>query len=109
MKTTVYFDDFNLAFQDCRPNNFSYEGLEVLFNYLTELENDTGEDMELDVIALCCDFCEDEYSNIFNTYTISCEVENPTEEDIKDAVMAYLYDNTNVIGQTEKTIIYQNF
>jgi len=35
-----------------RKTNFSYEGLEILFEYLEELEESTGEEIELDVIAL---------------------------------------------------------
>ena len=41
-----------------RENQFSREALEALFNYLEEYEQDTGEDLELDVIGLCCDFTE---------------------------------------------------
>ena len=41
-----------------RENNFSWEGLALLFEYLESIEEDTGEEMELDVIALCCDYTE---------------------------------------------------
>lgn len=40
-----------------RKDNFSYEGLGVLFDYLTETEDQSNE-IELDVISLCCDFSE---------------------------------------------------
>lgn len=58
MKQTVNFTNFCDAFRNLRPNNFSYEGLQALFDYLTELEDDTGQEIELDVIALCCDYTE---------------------------------------------------
>ena len=59
MKTTVELHDFRDAFQDYhRGDNFTYEGLEALYNWLTDLEADTGEEMELDVIAICCDYSE---------------------------------------------------
>jgi len=54
MYQTVNLHDFRKAFQEIRPNNFSYEGLEVLFNYLEEMEPQYA----LDVIAVCCDFSE---------------------------------------------------
>ena len=54
MKQTVYLNDFINAFQKIRPDNFSYEGLEQLFEYLESYEEDAQEQIELDVIALCC-------------------------------------------------------
>ena len=58
MKQTINEYQFKDAFQKCRPNNFSYEGLTALYEYLEEFEEDTGQEMELDVIAICCDFTE---------------------------------------------------
>lgn len=58
MKQTINLYNFRDAFQAMRPNNFSYEGLRALFEYLEDLEDDTGEEIELDVIAICCDFTE---------------------------------------------------
>lgn len=62
MKTTVTRCDFQDAFQKIRPENFSYQGLNALFEYLEEYEEDTGQEIELDVIAICCDFSE--YENL---------------------------------------------
>ena len=39
-------------------NNFSYDGLGALFDYIEELEHDIGEDIEFDPIALCCEYSE---------------------------------------------------
>lgn len=65
MKTTVTEHRFIQAFQDIgRGGQFSHEGLCVLFDYLEQYEEDTGEDIDLDVIALCCDFCEGDYADI---------------------------------------------
>lgn len=58
MYQRVTFSDFRQAFHNHdRGNQFSYEGLKALFDYLEEQERDTGE-MELDAIALCCDYVE---------------------------------------------------
>ena len=63
MKKTISSYDFVQAFVDMgREANFSCAGRKALFDYLEELEEDTGEEMELDVIALCCEFTE--YSNV---------------------------------------------
>ena len=58
-----------------RPNNFSKAGLFALFDYLEQLEDDIGEETELDVIALCCEYAEydslaefrEDYGEDYNT------------------------------------------
>lgn len=50
---------FQDAFQIMgRGDQFSYEALRALFDYLEQLEEDMGEQIELDVIALCCEYSE---------------------------------------------------
>lgn len=49
-------------FRKIRPTNFTYEGLQALFEYLEQYEDDTGEEIELDVIGLCCEFYQ--YDNL---------------------------------------------
>jgi len=58
MKQTVNFTDFRNAFEAIRPSNFTYEGLQALFEWLEDYEYYTKEEIELDVIALCCDYTE---------------------------------------------------
>ena len=44
---------------DTYKNNFSYDGLKALYEYFEEVAecNDSGT-IELDVVAICCDFTE---------------------------------------------------
>ena len=56
MKQTINFSQFRDEFKAIRPTNFDGEGLKLLFAYLEEYEESTGEEVELDVIALCCDY-----------------------------------------------------
>ena len=58
MKQTMTKHDFMEAFRTLRPENFSRAGLEALYDYLIEMEGDTGEEMEFDCIGLCCEFTE---------------------------------------------------
>jgi hypothetical protein len=59
MKQTINVSQFRDAFQNMnRKENFSYAGLGALFDYLEELEEGTGQEVELDVIALCCEYSE---------------------------------------------------
>jgi hypothetical protein len=41
-------------YKDC----FSIPALYALYIYLDELSNDIGEDIELDVVGICCEFAE---------------------------------------------------
>ena len=50
--------DFVKAFEEIRPNNFSRAGLFALYDYLEQYEEDTGKQIELDVIAICCEYAE---------------------------------------------------
>lgn len=59
MYTNVNFHRFQDAFTYMgRGNQFSYEALRALFDHLEQIEEDTGEEIELDVIALCCEYSE---------------------------------------------------
>ena len=96
MKQTINFHKFNDAFINCnRKDNFSYDGLKALFSYLESYEDDTGEELELDVIALCCDFHEINISDI--------------EQETGCSDLDELRDNTMVIEVDDDTIIYQSF
>ena len=50
--------DFIRAFEQVRPDNFSRAGLSALYEYLEQLEEDIGNPIELDVIAICCEYAE---------------------------------------------------
>lgn len=41
-----------------RAHQFSYDALDAIFERIEDLECDTEARIELDVIALCCDFTE---------------------------------------------------
>lgn len=58
MKQRVYLEDFRKAFKDTRPNQFSNQGLIALYDYFQNLEDDIGEELDLDIIAISCDYSE---------------------------------------------------
>ena len=62
MKQTVNQYQFTQEFKQIRPNQFTYQGLKALFDWLEDYETDTGEEIELDVIAICCEWSE--YENL---------------------------------------------
>lgn len=87
-----------------RGNQFSYEGLDLLFDYLEEIDPS----YELDVIGLCCDYSEEMPLDIAQNYSV--DVDSEDEGAILDAVMAHLDENTSVVGVTSSgSIIYAIF
>jgi hypothetical protein len=59
MKATVTRNQFIQAFKDsCYENNFTHEALNELYDYLTSLEEDTGQEIEFDVVGIACDFAQ---------------------------------------------------
>ena len=98
MKTMVYFAEFRDYFHEIRPDNFSYQALRILFDYLEEYEESTGEEIEFDVIAICCDFSEDSFQNIADQYGIELDAE--MDEDY--APVEQETNRTEMVGQVHE-------
>ena len=57
MKQTIDLHQFERGF-NIRPDNFTYVGIQALFEYFGDLENDLDEQIEFDPIAICCEYTE---------------------------------------------------
>jgi len=109
MKTSVYLDDFVQAFKDYgHESQFSRPALYGLFNYLERYEQDTGEEIELDVIALCCDYTEASYKDIVDDYGIDVS-ECADVEDMREAVLEHLEGETQLVWYDDDTVLFANF
>jgi hypothetical protein len=110
MKITVNFCDFVDAFRRCdRYGDFGYDALQILFDYLEEYEESVGEEIELDVVAICCEYAVDKWEDIAESYSIDLS-EYEDEEDKILAVREYLEENTSLVGElTEGEFVYQVF
>lgn len=109
MKQTVNFSHFVDAFRAYdRYDQFGYQALMVIFEYLEELEESTGQELELDVVAICCDYATDNWEAIAENYSIDL-IGLDDEEEKQEAVIEYLNENTIVLGQTDCEIVYQAF
>lgn len=109
--------DFERAFIDMnRKEQFTYEGKKALYEYLEQLSDDMGEDIELDVIALCCEYSEyatadEAAANYFEyegmTYNEDGS-EAETTEEVEQKAVDFLEYRTQVIT-FDGGIIIQNF
>jgi predicted ArsR family transcriptional regulator len=101
MKATVYLSDFRAAFNRAgRGEQFSYEGLELIYDYIDEYERDSGEEIELDVIALCCEWAESTAAEIIEQYDTDIDTEGKDEDEIAAEVEEYLLNETQLAGRT---------
>lgn len=97
MKRTINETQFIHAFNDMgRGDNFSYEGRRALYEYLTELEERMGEEIGLDVIAMCCDFTE--YKN-FAEFKEDYGDEYEDLDDVKKVAIVIEIDDERFIIQ----------
>jgi hypothetical protein len=95
MKKTINLYDFRQEFINYgRQNQFSYEGLEALFNHLEEYE-----EYELDVVGLCVEYTE--YKDQAEFWKDYDEEQYQTIEDIEE--------RTYVIPVGEEGFIIQDF
>ncbi len=97
MKQTINEFDFKNEFKKIRPDNFSYDGLTALYDYLIQYEENCDTELEFDPIAYCCEYTEfDSFEDVKINY------------DVK--TLKELGDKTTVlkIPNTERLII-QNY
>jgi hypothetical protein len=108
MKITINKYDFAQAFKKYnRENQFTITALFILFDYLEQLESDLNEQIELDVIAICCEYTEE----TLKEWAINNNIDRHlgyTE------LLSRLNSQTYIVGdytneQGEKVVIYQNY
>ena len=96
MKVSINNYEFVEMFENAgRGDNFSRLGRRKLAEYFEQLEEDLDTEIDIDVIAICCDYSEIDIKDI--EHETGCK-------NLDD-----LCDNTTVIEVDDETIIYQNF
>ena len=89
MKTTIELHDF--VHCDALKNAFSYHGRVALFEYLEQLEEDLGYELDFDPVGLRCDYAE--YANIAEFWQDYDRYEYQSMRDIEDATsVVYIGD-----------------
>ena len=112
MKQAITFSHFTDAFRDHgREDQFSYDALRVLFDWFEQYDDDCGTETELDVIAICCEFSEEDCNDIADNYSIDITDIDPDDDDeIRRVVTDYLNDNTMICGTCgDGSVVYQAF
>jgi hypothetical protein len=78
--------------QSSRADQFSYEALEAIYGYFEDYSRDTGEDVEFDVVAICCDWQEATWGEVAEQYGL--DLSDVADEDKAGAVWDFLTDES---------------
>jgi hypothetical protein len=97
---------FRDQFHQCgRGDQFSYDALGLIFDYLS----DCGSDVELDVVSICCEFEENIPLEIAKDYSLYID-DSMSEGDIRDLVEEFLNNETSIVGETDSgAFVYIQF
>lgn len=108
---TVDFSDFCDAFRELdRQDQYSYEAKKAIFDYLEEYSDSTGEPVEFDVIAICCEWSEMTWKEAAEYYSIDLShIEDDNLEELQDAVYDHLCDNTVCLDLNNGSFVFVNF
>ena len=103
MIQTIDFYDFRDAFKRYgRSDQFSHEGLKLIFDYIEDYERDSGEQVEFDMIGLCCEWAEEDAATLAQYY----DFDSAALDDVVEAMQ----DATQVAGVTSNgTVVYVQF
>lgn len=82
-----------------RYDQFGYEALSALYDYLDDIDPDYG----LDVIAICCDWAV--YDSALSAYA---ELVNEAEEISYHDALEYLRDNMTIIELDNNHLLVQS-
>lgn len=93
---TMFIDGFERA---DRGGQFSTAALEAMFEFYTELENDTGEEMEYDPVAFCCDWTEYTLEELKAEFSECEDAEDLDEaaEALEDVTTALVTDGDTIL------------
>jgi hypothetical protein len=107
--TTIDKYSFADAFlNSSRKGQFSHEALGAIFEYLEDYSQDSGEDVELDIVAICCDWAEMSWQDVVQSYGLDLSHCDTDEERI-DAVEEYLQDETHSVRLSDDSFVFVSF
>ena len=91
-----------------RKDQFSYEALEAIFDYLEEYSDSTGEPVELDIIAICCEWVEMTWQEIATEYGVDLSMCDDDDERMGE-VETYLCNQTAFTEVDNGRFVFQQF
>lgn len=111
MKQTLTKDMFRFQMNQIRPDNFSYEGLGELFDYLEQCEEGCDIEIEFDPIAICCDYSQCSLDEFIKDFPAIEGIQIDEGLTVEDAIAYYIEKNGFWFAFVEdkSQIVYQQF
>ena len=118
IQTVDSSDLYHLACRMNRGDCYGYDGWKAIGDYLEELSNDMGENVEIDIISICCEYSMAESTEeFFMEYDHLHGVDLPeeeaweelTEEEKLETIEEFLQDRSSVVVCKDKLIIWHVF
>jgi hypothetical protein len=102
MKITLGTNQAVNMLTDDKYASWSQEGAEIIVQYLEEIEEETGDEIEFDVVAIRCDYVEyDSLNDLVGDYPNLADKE-------EDEILEWLQDEGMLIGQTIEGVVVRN-
>lgn len=113
MKQTINSSQFTDALMQDQYTKWSYGATKALYEYLCQYEEDTGEELELDPVAIRCDFseydtCEEAASNYFDFEGMEYDEDGAellTADEVEDKAREFLEERTIVLEAKTPTTV----
>lgn len=94
--------------QSSRKDQFSYEALGAIFDYLEEYSDSTGEPVEFDIVGICCDWSEMTWQDVALSYGV--DLSQCTDDDERmGEVESFLCDNTQFLELSDGNFVFIQF
>ena len=106
---------YHMACRMDRGHNFGCNGWQEIGEYLENLSDDMGEPVEIDIIAICCDYASaDNVNEWWQAYGQYCTIDpeewqEADEDDKLELIRDYLEDRTSVVCCKDDCIIWLAF
>ena len=101
----IYESEFINTLANDEYSSFTYNGASALYQYLTDLEEDLGEEIQFDKVAIRCDYSEyDTLDEILNQYD-----NINTLDELREHTTVIEFDREKYWNTTIKGYIIQNF
>ena len=118
IQTVSPSDLYHLACKMARGDNFGYKGWRAIGDYLESLSDDLGENIEIDIVAICCEYsmaesADDAYMQYDHLHGVDLpdeeDWEELTEEEKLETIEEFLQDRSSVVVCKGDLIIWQAF
>ena len=111
-------DLYQIACRMNRGQQFGHNGWEAIGEYLEQMSEETGQDVEIDIVAICCKYSMAESAEeAFMEFSYKHGIDLPTMEEWEDmdddekleTIEEFLQKKTSVVICEDDLIIWQAF